>query len=111
MTDKQLVRPPDWAAPLWQNLWMCEVVGMYIMFTGVVGGVEEVMMKFTQVLFGLHLQVDKWQQIIVNWWLFDDIDNIWLVRSHQILQLHLNVCAVVVVVVLIVMGRVNMTLV
>ena len=79
---------------------------MYIMFTGVVGGVEEVMMKFTQVLFGLHLQVDIWQQI-VNWWLFDD--NIWLVRSHQILQLHLNVCAVVVV--LIVMGRVNMTLV
>lgn len=82
---------------------------MYIMFTGVVGGVEEVMMKFTQVLFGLCLQVDIWQQI-VNWWLFDD--NIWLVRSHQILQLHLNVCAVVVVVVvLIVMGRVNMTLV
>ena len=79
---------------------------MYIMFTGVVGGVEEVMMKFTQFLFGLCLQVDIWQQI-VNWWLFDD--NIWLVRSHQILQLHLNVCAVVVV--LIVMGRVNMTLV
>ena len=39
---------------------------MYIMFTGVVGGVEEVMMKFTQVLFGLHLQVDIWQQIVVN---------------------------------------------